>query len=76
MKNKKRRDIHKMTFKELRVKAGLKQNDIEKALNLKSSAISKWESGNSVPRIKDMPKLAAILNVTTQEILDCFQNAS
>lgn len=31
-----------------------------------------WETGLSAPKITDLPKIAAALNVPVEQVLECF----
>ena len=58
-----------MTMSYLREKAGLKQKEVSRALNVDRTAISKWETGESLPRAERLIKLAELYNCTTDELL-------
>ncbi len=53
----------------LRREKGLKQDDIAKALDVSSQAVSKWENDQSCPDISLLPKLAKLLGVTVDVLL-------
>lgn len=57
-----------MTFKELRIRAGLTQAVVGKKLNVDQSCISRWESGTWPPQRKLHKKLARLYGVTEAEI--------
>lgn len=58
-------------FKELRERSGLSQADMAKILAIKDkSTISKWETGSSMPRASTIKRLAEMLGVTSDEIID------
>lgn len=48
---------------------GLTQLDIAKKLGVERSTVAKWETGQSFPRAELLPKLAQILDCTTDELL-------
>lgn len=57
-------------LKELRARAGLKQETVAAALGVKQGTISNWENGTSEPaNIDTLRKLCRILNCTAAEIL-------
>lgn len=53
----------------LRREKGLKQEDLAKALDVSSQAVSKWENDQSCPDISLLPKLAKLLGVTVDVLL-------
>lgn len=61
-----------MQLKELMTNAGLNQTDVALKLNIKQQTVSKWCNRKSTPTIVMMKKLAELLNVSTQNIVDCF----
>jgi transcriptional regulator with XRE-family HTH domain len=56
-------------IKELRNKAGLRQEDLAKKLNIAQNTLSYWESGKTEPSGEALIKLADILGTTTDNIL-------
>lgn len=48
---------------------GLTQQELADELNITNKAISKWETGNGLPDITLLMKLAKVLDVTVEEIL-------
>ena len=53
-----------------RKRSGLTQSDVSNALGLKhKSAVSKWETGGSLPRADMLPKIAALYNCTVDDLL-------
>lgn len=57
-------------LKQQREKVGLRQSDVCAEINVTQGAISKWESGKSLPRTDLLPKLATLYNCTIDELLD------
>ena len=53
----------------LREKKGYTQADIAKMLNITPAAVSKWENGESKPRIETLFQLAEILDVRAEELI-------
>lgn len=58
-----------MKLREYREKAGLRQVDVAKKLNVDQTAISKWESGDNRISRKYHKKLAKLYGVTVDELL-------
>lgn len=58
-----------MSFKTARERSGLTQRDLAAALGIVQSTVSMWEVGKTRPRAKLLPKLAALLNCTVDELL-------
>ena len=56
-------------LKELRTDNDMLQSDLAEKLNLKSSAISKYEKGLTQPSIETIKKLAEIFNVTVDYLV-------
>lgn len=52
-----------------RKNAGFTQKEIERALNIKQSAIASYESGRSSPTYENLVKLADFYNVTCDWLL-------
>lgn len=57
-----------MTFKELRIRAGLTQAAVGKKLNVTQSCVCRWELGTWPPCRKLHKKLAKLYGVTEAEI--------
>ena len=55
----------------LRKERGLTQKDLAQQLYLSDKAVSKWETGGSVPDIAVLTPLAEALGVTVAELLAC-----
>lgn len=58
-----------MNIKELRLKAGMTQEQLAKKMNVDQTAVSRWESGNTKPLRKTHKKLARVLGCTVDELL-------
>lgn len=58
-----------MSIKKAREKSGLTQQDLAKALDIDQSAVCRWETGETQPRAKLLPRLAEILGCTVDELL-------
>lgn len=52
-----------------RKESRLTQNQLAQSLGVSFQAVSKWENGTAYPDIAILPKLAAILNTTTDALL-------
>ena len=57
-------------IKKLRYNAGLTQEQLADRLGLSPQAISKWETGSSMPDITLLPPLAEIFGTTIDELFD------
>ena len=55
---------------ELRVKAGLTQEQLAEKLKIDKSNVSHWENGASFPKRARLPKVADALGVTVAELLE------
>ena len=58
---------------ELRKAKGLTQKELAERLFISDKAISKWETGHSVPDITLLVPLSEILDVTVTELLECHR---
>lgn len=57
-------------IKALRHRQDMTQDDLAEALGLTSQAVSRWETGSSMPDTATITKLAYLFNVTTDYLLD------
>ena len=48
----------------------LKQSELAVMLNVSNKAVSKWETGHSLPDITLLPKIAKIFNVSIDQIFN------
>jgi len=54
----------------LRRKKNMTQNDLADKMNVTDKAVSKWERNLSCPDINSIPKLAEILGVSVEKLLN------
>lgn len=54
----------------LRKRQGLTQEDLAKQLSITRQAISKWETGDTIPDLEVLLKLSKIYQITINEILE------
>src|SRR6056297_1326671 len=54
---------------ELRKKNNLSQGELTSKMDVSRQSITKWETGQSVPDLKNIIKLSEIFNVTVDEIV-------
>ena len=52
-----------------RKEKGLTQMQLAEKLNITNRAVSKWETGKSIPGISVMPELCEIFDITVNELL-------
>ncbi len=55
----------------LRKERGLTQKELAERLCISDKAVSKWETGNSIPDVTMLIPLAELLGVTVTELLEC-----
>ena len=55
---------------ELRKEKNMTQNDLADKMNVTDKAVSKWERNLSCPDINSIPKLAEILGVSVEKLLN------
>ena len=56
-------------IREMRIEKGLTQQGLAEAINVSSTAISKWENGHSLPDISMLETLSEVLGVSITEIV-------
>jgi len=56
----------------IRMERRLTQKDLADLLNISRSTVAMWETGRSSPKRKDIKTIAKTLNISVDEILDCF----
>ncbi|MBQ9718921.1 MAG: helix-turn-helix domain-containing protein [Clostridia bacterium] len=57
-------------IKELRLKAGMTQDELAETLGITSQAISRWENGAATPDVPTITRLAYMFRVTSDYLLD------
>lgn len=60
---------------ELRKEKGIKQKELAEKLYVSDKAVSKWETGHSIPDVSLLVPLAEILGVTVTELLECKRHS-
>lgn len=55
-------------FKKLRLKLGLKQEDVAKYLGISRVAVAKWETEVAAPRSELLPKIAKLLKCKIDDV--------
>ena len=58
------------TISFFRKKKGMTQNELAEKMNVTDKAVSKWERNLSCPDVNSIPKLAEILSVSVEELLN------
>ena len=54
----------------LRKEKGMTQADLAEKMNVTDKAVSKWERNLSCPDVNSIPKLAEILDISVEELLN------
>ena len=54
----------------LRKEKNMTQNDLAEKMNVTDKAVSKWERNLSCPDVDSIPKLAEVLGVSVEELLN------
>lgn len=57
-----------LRIKELREAAGLSQPQLADAMGVAQSAVSSWEAGTYLPRVRQLPLLAGVLDCDYNEL--------
>ena len=58
----------------LRKEMGISQSELGKLVGVSNKAVSKWETGESKPALKQLYKLSKIFDVTMETLLDSISN--
>lgn len=58
----------------LRTKANMSQQELADALYITHQAVSKWETGRSLPSIDVLVNLTKLFNITIDELINCGYN--
>ena len=64
-----------MKLKEIRLRAGLTQEQLAESCNTTQNCISRWETGKVQPSIEVLRQLASVLRCTTDELLGVEKGA-
>ena len=81
-KNSRRKEAYKMKktlgtmIAELRKQHGMTQLELAEKMNVTDKAVSKWERDLSCPDINSLPKLAEILGVSVDELMQIKKEAA
>ena len=59
-----------MRIKALREAAGLTKTELARAMEVDLAAVHRWETGTAMPQASKLPKLAAVLGVTVNDLYD------
>ena len=59
------------TISALRKNTGMTQKELADYMQVTDKAVSKWERNLSCPDINSVPRLAEVLGVSVEELLDC-----
>lgn len=62
-------------IKQLRLRKGITQDTLAKALNISFQTISKWENNVSMPDIQLLPEIAVYFGCTIDDLFDLSQQA-
>lgn len=54
----------------LRKEKGMTQSELAEKMNVTDKAVSKWERNLSCPDVNSIPKLAEVLGITVEELLN------
>lgn len=57
-----------MRIKELRVAAGITQDELAIGMSVNQNSVSQWEHEISLPRTRQLPDLARLLGVNINEL--------
>lgn len=58
-----------MSFRVMRIRAGMTQTEVANALNVDRSSITHWERGDCLPRAVQLPKIAKLFGCTVDDLL-------
>ena len=60
------------TIKRLRNQKNITQEELAVAMNVSAAAVSKWETGITLPDISLLPQLAYFFKVSIDELMNLF----
>ena len=58
-------------IKSYRIKQKITQEEMAKVLHITPQAISRWETGISIPDISIIPQICNYLNISANELFQC-----
>lgn len=61
-----------MSIRKFRKEKGFTQITFANALGIARATVAMWETGKSRPKTTDLPKIANVLNVPVERVLECF----
>lgn len=64
-----------MRIKKLREKAGLQQKQLAESMGVLTSAVSNWESEVALPRARQLPLLAQVLDCSIDDLFEPMSEA-
>ncbi len=62
-----------MKLSTIRTNKGFTQKEVATLLGLKRSTVAMWETGKCKPDILTVAKIAKALDVSVEEIINCFK---
>lgn len=68
--------MHNNSFKACRLRKGYSQKYVAISLQVAAPSVCAWESGKSDPSVENLKKLAALYEVTVDELLGLSPNDS
>ncbi len=64
--------VSNLGFKMLRLKAGLRQLDVAREIEVSENTVTKWETGRGIPDVELHAKLAKVLGCSQTEVENAF----
>lgn len=61
-----------MEFQKLLKEKSVRQNQLAAKLNITPQLVTNWVKGRSQPQLELVKKIADVLNVSADKILECF----
>lgn len=58
-----------MSIRACRIKVGYSQAELANLIGVSDAAVCMWETGKTAPRAALLPKLAALMNCTVDDLL-------
>lgn len=68
MDNRSGRPLKILRLRKLRTSLGLSQRQLAQALGVSQNVLSMWETETVLPRTRDLPRLAAVLSCSIDEL--------
>jgi len=70
------KEVVSMGIREMRLEKNLTQEQLADIMGVTQGAVVQWEAGNTFPRMKSVPKLAEVLGVPVDKLIEALNENS